>query len=143
MARKPHRVVAQQTSSRPIQKMEKGYQRWPRMRPRKIRCRPDHQNISAKENKDRPHVRGDCPTNRPCPWISCRHHLYLDIDRRGDIFIRYPHLEWSELRETCSLDVADRGPQTLEYIGRLLNLTRERVRQIEHLAMSHIACKRV
>jgi hypothetical protein len=38
------------------------------------------------------------------------------------------------MAETCSLDVADRGGLTLEGIGALLNVTRERVRQIEERA---------
>jgi DNA-directed RNA polymerase sigma subunit (sigma70/sigma32) len=35
------------------------------------------------------------------------------------------------MSETCSLDVADRGGITLEEVGELLNLTRERIRQVE------------
>jgi DNA-directed RNA polymerase sigma subunit (sigma70/sigma32) len=31
---------------------------------------------------------------------------------------------------SCSLDVADRGPSTLDEISSMLNLTRERIRQI-------------
>ena len=36
-----------------------------------------------------------------------------------------------ELRETCALDVAERGGLTLEEVGEILNLTRERIRQVE------------
>jgi len=32
---------------------------------------------------------------------------------------------------TCALDVADRGGITLEEVGEILNLTRERIRQVE------------
>ena len=35
------------------------------------------------------------------------------------------------MTETCALDVADRGGITLEDVGILLNLTRERIRQVE------------
>jgi len=35
------------------------------------------------------------------------------------------------MAETCSLDVADRGGITLEDVGAILNLTRERIRQVE------------
>ena len=35
------------------------------------------------------------------------------------------------MAETCSLDVADRGGITLEEVGAILNLTRERIRQVE------------
>ena len=36
-----------------------------------------------------------------------------------------------EMSETCALDVADRGGITLEEVGEILNLTRERIRQVE------------
>ena len=35
------------------------------------------------------------------------------------------------MAETCALDVADRGGITLEEVGAILNLTRERIRQVE------------
>jgi hypothetical protein len=80
----------------------------------------------------RPRTRAECIGGaRPCPFVSCRHHLYLDVSRStGSIKINFPGLEPEELAETCSLDVADRGEHTLERVGELINLTRERVRQI-------------
>jgi|SRR6185436_1322694 len=84
-----------------------------------------------------PRTRGDCEHGeRPCPFVSCRHHLYLDVTQgRGGIRLNFPALEPDEIPETCSLDVADRGGETLQTIGQLLNLTRERVRQVEALAL--------
>mgnify|MGYP001407023388 FL=1 len=81
----------------------------------------------------RPIKRGECQGGeRPCPWVSCKHHLYLDVNPyTGSIKFNYPTLEPHELAESCSLDVADRGGHTLEEVGLLTNLTRERVRQIE------------
>ncbi|MCB9536384.1 MAG: hypothetical protein H6704_08970 [Myxococcales bacterium] len=35
------------------------------------------------------------------------------------------------MQETCALDVAERGGITLEEVGEILNLTRERIRQVE------------
>jgi hypothetical protein len=35
------------------------------------------------------------------------------------------------MTETCALDVADRGGTTLEEVGAIMNLTRERIRQVE------------
>lgn len=80
----------------------------------------------------RPNTRGDCHAMpRPCPFVSCVHHLYLDVNARtGAIKLNFPHLEVWELDETCSLDVADRGGETLEWIGKIYGITRERVRQI-------------
>lgn len=88
---------------------------------------------------ERPLTRGDCEGGaRPCPWVSCAHHLYLDVLPSGSIKFNFPELEPWELRETCALDVADRGGETLEAVGRLLSLTRERVRQVEQ-----VACRKV
>ena len=81
----------------------------------------------------RPTSRGECrEAPRPCPWVSCKYHLYLDIvPQSGSIKMNFPDLEVWEMTETCALDVADRGGITLEDVGILLNLTRERIRQVE------------
>jgi len=81
---------------------------------------------------ERPRTRGDCIQGiRPCPFVSCRYHLYLDVRDNGTIVINFPNIDVTEMKETCALDVADRGGATLEDIGALLNLTRERIRQLE------------
>jgi hypothetical protein len=81
----------------------------------------------------RPRSRADCATGaRPCMFISCKHHLYLDVNpTTGSIKLNFPDLEVWELAETCALDVADRGGITLEEVGSIMNLTRERIRQVE------------
>jgi hypothetical protein len=85
------------------------------------------------EGVERPVTRAECADGmRPCPWVACKHHLYLDINpRTGSIKINFPDLEPWELQHTCALDVADNGGLTLEEIGLITNLTRERVRQVE------------
>ncbi len=82
---------------------------------------------------DRPRTRGECMTSeRPCPFVSCKHHLYLDVNpETGSMKLNFPDLEVWEMKETCSLDVADRSGITLEEVGEILNLTRERIRQVE------------
>jgi hypothetical protein len=82
---------------------------------------------------DRPETRADCGNGeRPCPFVSCKHHLYLDVSARtGAIKLNFPDLEVWEMTETCALDVADRGGTTLEEVGAIMNLTRERIRQVE------------
>lgn len=88
----------------------------------------------------RPRTRGECENGvRPCPFVSCRYHLYLDVDRKnGSIKIVYPDLEIEDLRESCALDVADRGGATLEETGAIANVTRERIRQIENKALDRV-----
>ena len=65
-------------------------------------------------------------------YVACKYHLYLDVNpETGSIKINFPDQEPWELEETCALDVAERGGVTLEEVGEILNLTRERVRQVE------------
>ena len=64
--------------------------------------------------------------------MACKYHLYLDVNpETGSIKMNFPDLEPWELEETCALDIAERGGVTLEEVGAILNLTRERVRQVE------------
>ena len=81
----------------------------------------------------RPTSRAECREEmRPCPWVACKHHLYLDINpETGSIKINFPDLEPWELKHTCALDVAERGGITLDEVGEIMNLTRERIRQVE------------
>jgi hypothetical protein len=88
----------------------------------------------------RPVVRGDCVGGeRPCGWVSCRWHLYLDVSpTTHSIKVNFPHLEVWEMPETCALDVADRAGKTLEDVGEVANLTRERIRQLEDETLARL-----
>lgn len=92
------------------------------------------------EGIKRPVTRSDCvEAMRPCPHVACRHHLYLDVNpSTGTIKLNFPDLEVWELTDSCALDVADRGPTSLEDISLLMNITRERVRQIETQALTKL-----
>jgi hypothetical protein len=104
----------------------------------------------------RPQTRKDCELGeRPCPYVGCRHHLAVHVNgasishsgghKRGSKTIEErikpdTSIEgWSDdmldvldvMPQTCALDVADMGGIHLASIGRLLGLSRERVRQIE------------
>lgn len=81
----------------------------------------------------RPTTRAECTcSERPCPYVSCKYHLYLDVNpETGSIKLNFPHVDVWEMPETCALDVADRGGITLEEVGEIMNLTRERIRQVE------------
>ncbi|HEY1101490.1 MAG TPA: sigma factor-like helix-turn-helix DNA-binding protein [Myxococcota bacterium] len=77
---------------------------------------------------------------RPCPFVSCRFHLYLDVNpKTGSIKINFPDREPWDLDVSCALDVAEaRGGMSLDELGKLLNLTRERARQLEQCALHKI-----
>lgn len=113
----------------------------------------------------RPKTRGECPVARPCPWVTCKYHLYSDYVERA-VLIRGPTgpaprprvsdrdleaaataaIAWLEDRvddgaPSCALDVADAGALTLEETGALVSgkrverVTRERIRQLEGAAL--------
>jgi hypothetical protein len=96
------------------------------------------------EEIEHPVTRADCQGGeRPCPFVSCKHHLYLDVSARtGAIKLNFPDLEVWEMVETCALDVADRGGTTLEEVGAIMNLTRERIRQVEVKGLAKLAALR-
>ena len=121
-----------------------GRTRWPRAFEDDRAQAPDARRAAALEllvypaDVERPGCREECQgMPRPCPFVSCSHHLYLDVNpQTGAIKLNFPHLEVWEMAETCSLDVADRGGITLEEVGAILNLTRERIRQVEVRGLS-------
>jgi hypothetical protein len=96
------------------------------------------------DDVEHPRRRDDCVEGaRPCPFVSCKHHLYLDVSARtGAIKINFPDLDVWEMSETCALDVADRGGTTLEEVGAIMNLTRERIRQVEVKGLAKLAALR-
>jgi hypothetical protein len=93
---------------------------------------------------ERPRTREQCSdAPRPCPFVSCKHHLYLDVSARtGAIKLNFPDLEVWDMTETCALDVADRGGTTLEEVGAIMNLTRERIRQVEVKGLAKLSALR-
>ncbi len=92
----------------------------------------------------RPTTRAECATGpRPCPYISCKYHLYLDVSpRTGSIKLNFPDLDVWEMPVSCALDVADAGGSTLEDVGAIMNLTRERIRQLEVKALAKLEALR-
>lgn len=88
----------------------------------------------------RPSTRGECADmERPCPFVSCKYHLYIDVHPlRGSIKVNFPDVEIWEMTDTCALDIAERGGITLEEVGQIMNLTRERVRQLETAGLSKL-----
>lgn len=99
---------------------------------------------------DMPRRLEDCPgDDEQCPFVACRYHLWTDIESRN---VRYgkkggqreyrrdlvPTDAWGSWA-TCALRAARQGPRTLDEVGDLLGVTRERVRQIQVAAIAHLA----
>ena len=71
---------------------------------------------------------------RPCPWVSCRQHLAINVNTSGSLQVIQ---DWDDGRPTCALDIVDaNGPAILDKTGRFFGLTRERLRQIEAKALA-------
>lgn len=105
-----------------------------------------------------PLVRGECrgEPHKVCPVLRCRYHMVSDHPRtrrllkkiaaamddgnrvKADVLIDELVEELAPYdipdrvrRSWCVLDQAERGGMTLEQIGRLVDVSRERARQIE------------
>lgn len=107
---------------------------------------------------ERPTTYGDClregwgdhDVTGPCPWVGCAHHLAWahvarggwsrkaaepeTLDRSVD---RLEEFDIDTLSATCALRAAE-AEHTLSEIGDLLDVTRERVRQIETRALASL-----
>ncbi len=98
---------------------------------------------------DRPLTRGDCEGQpRPCPWVSCRYNLYLDVADNGTtIKFNFPDREPGDMPPTgsCALDVADRVAAgeaiCLGDIGAMTNRSIERIRQVSARALQEMRVK--
>lgn len=99
-------------------------------------------DVAPEAEAARPKTRADCCNGpRPCPWVGCKFNLYLDVDRRsGSIKFNHPTLDPEEMAPegSCALDLADNGPNILQHVGHLMNVTRERVRQVEASALQKL-----
>ena len=84
----------------------------------------------------RPKTRGECVDGpRPCLHIRCRHHMGIDVKTATGRVKEYAG--WMD-RETCALDMADRGGMTLDQIGDVMGVNRARVFQIEKKSLNNL-----
>lgn len=80
----------------------------------------------------------------PCAYVSCKFHLYLDVDpETGLIKINHPGKDPTELKHPCALrlqrKVQRTGQQTsTKLVAKAMNLTSERIRQTEATAIKKL-----
>lgn len=97
------------------------------------------------ENIRRPTCRSECVQGpRPCPWVSCRYHLFLDVTEHGSL--RMPHGKTADdllaMQQTCSLDVADDGGLPVREISDLFKLSDFGARLILNKALGTLSRRR-
>jgi hypothetical protein len=100
----------------------------------------DLEKLKALVATNIPRTRSECENGpRPCPHVSCRYNLYLDVQRNGTISVNFPHISPEDMppSRSCALDMAE-SARTLEQVGEAMNLTRERIRTIETSALLKI-----
>ena len=112
----------------------------------------------AEQRATRPTKRWECKSGpRPCPWIGCEYHLFVDVDvDNGSLWghpaIGFPRAmpDWIPVhstkthdterrllklfdddRDSCALDVAERGEHTNRETGEAMGLS---IRQVKEIA---------
>lgn len=97
--------------------------------------------VLAEGKRHLPLTRAECAgVPRPCPYVSCRHHLYLEaLPHTGNIRLVFPDLEPDQMSPSCSLDVAELGPLSRDDISKLLNLTRQGLEAFEKRTLERYA----
>ena len=107
--------------------------------PPPIEHNPDEAQILRLLQPERPPNREICENGvRPCPYVSCRFHLYLDVRGDGVLRINFPEREPDELMASCALDMAEDGPRTLDQVAGLMGMSKERARQLEASALQKL-----
>jgi hypothetical protein len=84
---------------------------------------------------------------RPCPFVSCAHHLALDVDARGNVRFNapwradvddgVPELDVGALAHTCALR-PPAGGASRDELAAVLGVTRRRVEQLELAALARV-----
>ena len=113
--------------------------------------------LPEEADTQRPQTRADCLPGgcnqaRPCPWVSCRHHLAIDVTSKGKVKELWEDLEAAPV--TCALDVVDALEDELERralvgtkrveldratVGHYLRLSKDAIQQIEFKALHRLS----
>ncbi len=105
-------------------------------------------DLRDEDGKERalPATRGECPVVRPCPYLTCKYNMGVHLESDGKRMRM--HRVWRgifsnttesmRVGHTCALDAAEAGGMTLEEVGQIMGVTRERIRQIELVALKKL-----
>ncbi len=91
----------------------------------------------------RPTIRAQCPDVRPCPFVGCRYHLYIDVDEDGQIKYNFPHMEPWELHHSCALDIAEKSSEMNSQIdiARITGISKNIIKKIEDSAIEKLTSR--
>jgi hypothetical protein len=86
----------------------------------------------------RPRTRAECEPGgwneqRPCPFVGCKHHTYLDVNQSNGTLRTSGPLEdllSGKTRWSCVLDVPT-GGLVLDEVGEVFGVSRQRIQQVE------------
>jgi hypothetical protein len=72
-----------------------------------------------------PKNRGECVNGeRPCLHLLCKHNLFADVDPdTGALTVNNVYVDPTQMRYSCSLDVADEGEHLLEPLALIMGMT--------------------
>ncbi len=91
-------------------------------------------------------ARGIGTAESPCGYVSCKWNLALDVsEKTGAIKVNFPGLDGDPdidaMGQTCVRRVIAAHPDglTLEEVGLIVNLTRERIRQVESKGLAEVS----
>lgn len=101
----------------------------------------------------RPMTRRDClpggvNEQRPCPWVSCSHHLAIDVNEAGSLRTNFPGMSLGEMPATCALDIAesedhpmraDDQPMSADRVGFYTNMVATNVQRLERVYLDKLA----
>jgi hypothetical protein len=90
----------------------------------------------------RPQTRGECIDGpRPCPYVGCRYHLFLDVYRAGGLQLNFGTENVDILKKvdhTCALDVADARTCSSEMVSKHLNVSVQAIKFTTAIAQKKV-----
>ena len=93
----------------------------------------------------RPRTRAECAdVPRPCPYVSCRHNLYLDETHGGAVKLLFPGRPPEKMPPawSCTLDIAERFEvkgASFPQIAKALHVSMQRAEQIAKQGIAKLA----
>lgn len=87
----------------------------------------------------KPRTVNECPqAPTPCPWVTCKYHLWTYRVVRGGYSSVRRAVGWGDAGHTCALRVANDGEHTREEVAAILHISRARVQDVEAMALSNM-----